>query len=318
MKDPFLAKMSEDISNILENVWNIGRLTQEESDTFDKCIDSPAGRKLFRGQLNKYRISHRKVVNDKSFKTLKALIWKVLNKMKKIDDSKSESEDDSNVIRKPSFIDDQERERIETCMDCMIMSETFCKKLGYGSDDSKLFLQSEIKYHSIWQDNENYWRGIIIHSIREEINSNNVSADDLDDLLNEDDVMKTVETKLNWFVHDMISYEINLSSIENIIKSIALMYCLPEVSTTQILLFAKSKWEERLEYGFSDQVNEGAALNEVSINESILIEKEIEQDSEEAKLKLEEEKSMQGDNQYKIRTKLIGMPILFCHLCESL
>jgi len=222
MQDPYLKKMGDDLSDILENVWNVGKLDQKEYEIFDKCIQSPQGRKLFRAQLNKYRISHRKVLNEKSFKTLKRLLWKVLDKMKELEDRSPIEEHDMNS-RKPSFIDDHERERLETCMDCMIMSETFCKKPQFGINDEKLYLQSEIKYHSVWQNNEAYWREIIIHSIREEVNGS-YAQNNLDDLLNEDDIKRTVETKLNWFIHDMVSYEIDLETIENIVKVIALMY----------------------------------------------------------------------------------------------
>lgn len=43
--DPALKQVSEKLSDILENVWNIGKLTNEEYKVFDDCIMSPAGRK---------------------------------------------------------------------------------------------------------------------------------------------------------------------------------------------------------------------------------------------------------------------------------
>ena len=94
------------------------------------------------------------------------------------------------------------------------MSETFCKKSNYSNEDEKIFLQSEIKYHSVWHNNENYWREIIIHSIREEVNGNN-AVDNIEGLLDTKDLSEIVETKLNWFIHDMVSYEIDLQTIES-------------------------------------------------------------------------------------------------------
>lgn len=110
----------------------------------------------------------------------------------------------------------------------------------------------------------------------------------------------TVETKLTWFIHDMVSYEIDLSIIENIIKVISLMYCVSDDKISQILLLAKSKCEERNEYGQSNQLGASSALNELSETESMLIEQDIKNSNEEAKLKLEEEKNIQGDRKNTI------------------
>lgn len=125
MLDPLLKQKAEQLSDILENVWNIGRLTEEEYKGFNECIQSPTGRKLFRAQLNKYRISHRKLLNERSFKTLKSLIWKILDKMREVETGESDGFSLDMFARKASFVEDRTRERLETCMDCMIMSETF-------------------------------------------------------------------------------------------------------------------------------------------------------------------------------------------------
>ena len=98
----------------------------------------------------------------------------------------------------------------------------------------------------------------------------------------------------------MVSYEIDLSAIECIIKVIALMYWVSDDIVSQILLLAKSKWEERIQYGQSNQIGTGSALNEISETESLLIEKEIGENSEEEKMKLDEERSMQGDRKNTI------------------
>ena len=185
--------------------------------------------------------------------------------------------------RKASFVEDPTRERLETWMDCMIMSETFWKKQNYADSDEKVYLQQEIKFHSVWHDNEEYWREIIIHSIREEINR--IDSNEALNSIFEDEYIETiVETKLTWFVNDMVSYEIDLSAIESIIKVIALMYWVDDDKVSQILLLAKSKCEERIQYGQSNQLGIGAALNEVSETESLLIEKEIGENSEEEKM----------------------------------
>ena len=300
MLDPMLRQRGEQISDILENVWNVGKLTEQELKTFTDCIQTAQGRKLFRAQLNKYRISHRKMINDRSFKTLKRLLWLVLDKMREAEMGEVGNRDIDMLARKPSFVQDNTRERLETCMDCMIMSETFFKKQCYDEGDEKIFLQQEIKYHSVWQDNERYWREIIIHSIRGEVNGPNMSEEDLKSLFKDNFIEITVETKLNWFVQDMVSYEIDLSTIENIIKVIALMYCVSDDKVSQILLLAKAKCEERIEYGRSNQLSSMAALNEESETQSLLIEKDIKESDEEAKIKIEEEKSMQGNRKNTI------------------
>jgi hypothetical protein len=127
MMDPRLKNRSDKMSNMLENVWNIGKLSLEEYDEFNDCIKTPSGRKLFRAQLNKYRISHRKQLNDRSFKTLKSLIWKLLDKMHEVEMNEKGTSDDM-FGRRHSYVEDPTRERLETCMDCMIMSETFSKR----------------------------------------------------------------------------------------------------------------------------------------------------------------------------------------------
>lgn len=241
MLDPHLQQKADQISDILENVWNIGRLTEEEYKIFSDCIQTPTGRKLFRGQLNKYRISHRKLLNERSFKTLKRLIWEVLDKMREVEMGEAGRGGLDMLARKASFVEDPTRERLETCMDCMIMSETFCKKTRFGEGDGKIFLQQEIKYHSVWQDNERYWREIIIHSIRGEVNRATLNQEEIESLFMDDFIETTVETKLNWFIHDMVSYEIDLSTIERIIKVVALMYCINPEKISQMLLYAKSK-----------------------------------------------------------------------------
>jgi hypothetical protein len=77
-------------------------------------------------------------------------------------------------------------------------------------------------------------------------------------------ISKVVETKLNWFICDMISYEIELSSIERIVKCVSFMYSLRSKIISQILLLAKSKCEERMQYGESNQIGGGAAISEAS------------------------------------------------------
>lgn len=102
-----------------------------------------------------------------------------------------------------------------------------------------------------------------------------MSEEELKALYDEGFIETTVETKLNWFIHDMVSYEIDLSTIERIIKVVALMYCIPSEKINQMLLYAKSKCEERIEYGISNQISGTAALNEESENHSFLLEKEM-------------------------------------------
>jgi len=125
MSDPAFKNKSEEISVILENVWELGKLTPQEEKVFEDCIQTPIGRKIFRGQLNKYRISHRKMLEPKSFNIIKKLFWQVLDKI--CENRKSESHNNQREIpgRSQSFFEDSTRERIETCMDLMIMSETF-------------------------------------------------------------------------------------------------------------------------------------------------------------------------------------------------
>jgi hypothetical protein len=117
MRDPNLRQRAEQISEILENVWNVGKLTSEEYKIFENCIQTPVGRKLFRGQLNKYRISHRKLLEPKSFNLIKQLFWKVLDKMRDIDKQEYQRTNLEISGRKPSFFEDPTRERLETCMD---------------------------------------------------------------------------------------------------------------------------------------------------------------------------------------------------------
>lgn len=213
------------------------RLQNNQLENFEKYISLPVGRKMFRAQLNMYRISHKKVMSKQSFVTLKSLIWKILDKMDHIEGrSMYESfkqTQDYEESRKPSFVSDDQRERIETCMDCMIMSDTFCYQID---QTNKVFLHSSIKYHPMWQNND-YWVEVIIHSIREEINKNSINPEDIQDILNPDDVMSIVETKLNWFIHNMVSFHIGFNNIQSIVRTIAMMYCLPESRYKVNLLF---------------------------------------------------------------------------------
>lgn len=297
MADPRLKTKSDKISEMLENVWNVGKLSQEEYDYFDDCIKTPTGRKIFRAQLNKYRISHRKQLNDRSFKTLKSLIWRLLDQMHEVEMNEMGSSEDM-LGRRTSYVEDPTRERLETCMDCMIMSETFSKRSA--NQEGKTFLQKEIKYHKVWSDNELYWREIIIHSIRREINGPNMCGDQLEALFEEGFIEATVENKITWFIHDMVSYEITLGAIERVSRVISDMYGVSLPTLRQIMLLAKAKCEERSEYGFSNQINSSAALNEESETHSILIERDLKESNEETKIKIEEEKSMQGERKNTI------------------
>jgi hypothetical protein len=157
----------------------------------------------------------------------------------------------------------------------MIMSETFCKKQRFSSSGEKVFLQQEIKYHSVWHENEHYWREIIIHSIRGEVNQPNMDQEDQFAMFEDGFIETTIETKLNWFIQDMVSYEIDLSTIEKVIKVIGLMYCISVSKIQQILLLAKSKCEELIEYGQANQLSQEAALNEESKTQSYHLEKQI-------------------------------------------
>ena len=49
MLDPTLKEKSEKVSAILENVWNIGKLTKEEFDTFHRRL---------LGDILVYRVNH--------------------------------------------------------------------------------------------------------------------------------------------------------------------------------------------------------------------------------------------------------------------
>jgi hypothetical protein len=94
MNDATLQNKSQKMETILENVWNVGKLTKDEYKFFESLIRTQNGRKLFRGHLNKYRISHRKMLNDRSFKTLKRLFWVLLDRMKQIECDEREDDED--------------------------------------------------------------------------------------------------------------------------------------------------------------------------------------------------------------------------------
>ena len=121
MVDPILMKKSEQISDILENVWNVGKLTNSEYDVFKEVIQTPAGRKLFRGQLNKYRISHRKMLNERSFKTLKRLLWLLLDKMRAQEINEKHVDSLEMMGRKASFVEDPARKLIYIQLEALII-----------------------------------------------------------------------------------------------------------------------------------------------------------------------------------------------------
>jgi len=97
-----------------------------------------------------------------------------------------------------------------------------------------------------------------------------------------------------------VSYEIDISTIKNVVNVIGQTYRIDLVKISQILCFAEAKCDELSIYGETNQLNQSAALEEESKTQSILIEQQINKNRSSYFSKDEYEAKGHNDSDFKV------------------
>jgi hypothetical protein len=202
----------QEIGDIVTKAWNGTDLTSDDYCKFNMRIKEPMGRKAWAWSMNLRRAQGNFEIGEKGFGIIGELMLAALNNCELTQDT---------YITK----------------NCIILSQTFYKESKAG----KVYLQSYIMGHSIWQNFE-YWVEVVKSAIHEELKKQGLSNLSVEEKDTEHE-KHLVFCQLVSFGHIMLSFHISIPATQKLLYDLALSYNFSASETDDIMFAVNDSME---------------------------------------------------------------------------
>jgi Myotubularin protein len=196
-----------EIGKIVTKAWEGSDLTSEDYAKLNLRLKEPVGRKAWSWNMNLRRTQGDFKLNEKGYNKIVEIMLATLNEC--------ERTQDTGIIK-----------------NCIILSETFYKEL---EDNKKVYLQSSIISHSIWND-LNFWDQAIESAINDQLKKQSDGKQKNDD---DEDIVYSeknlVFSQLVSFGNIMISFKLSATIAKNLLGKYAAKYRFSRDETDNIM-----------------------------------------------------------------------------------
>lgn len=189
-----------EVVSIISKAWDGIDLSSQEYLEYNAIIKEPQGRKAWSWSMNQKRTQGIFKIDSKGFYLISELMVAVLNECERCQDI---------IIAK----------------NCIILSQTF----HMIKDNCKVYLQSSIINHTVWEKNE-FWEKVVNSAISEEVK--NQGRDDLQS----EQLKSLVFCQLVSFGNIMMSFRIDEEMIVELIKNTAGKFQFTEEEVQEIMV----------------------------------------------------------------------------------
>ena len=198
-----------DEDNVLQRLcikcWEGINISEDEYKQFNHIISTSDGRKSWLYYLNERRIKSNFKISASGFTMISKMLQSFL-------DCVSESNDEYSAKM------------------AIVLSQTFFQERS----NEKIYLQSSLVNHQLWC-REDMWIKMIEDGIQKEMDNYAQFCMDETSEEHKERMVAIISSQLSSYTHNMKTFQLKISIIENVIQILAEKYKIPELMTAELL-----------------------------------------------------------------------------------